>query len=319
MVGSPRSGTTLIAEVLDAHPAVAIGPETHYYNVFAHDCDREDCLGHPDKRREFLQMVLSSAAAQQMALPDDLEERVLDAIDENAPSHRDVLGTILSGYARARGAERWGEKTPRHLEWVPRIVEDFPNARVLCIVRDPRDVALSREKTPWESSIWRSAKDWMRHARMADENADRFPDSFTEVRYEDLLADPEAVVERLCEFVDLSFDPSMLSFHEGSSRTFEMEAEPWKKKASEPIDPSNREKWRDQMGAADRWIVEQVAGEGMATRGYPRQETSLSLGQAVHVTGSYLRHMVKWTKHEVEWFVEAKIRSPSYASPLDED
>lgn len=255
-----------------------------------------------------------------MDLPDDVGDRILEELQGGKPpSHRQVLGTLLGAFATARGVPRWGEKTPRHLEWVPKILEDFPEARVVCVVRDPRDVTLSREKTPWESYVWRTVKDWRRHARMAEDHGQRFPDAFTEVRYEDILEEPEGTLREVCSFLNLSYEPEMLAFHEKGERTFETDQEPWKEKAREPIDPSNKEKWRDQMDPVDRWIVERVAKEHMDRHGYPRPEFSLSVGQTGRVAASYLGHVGRWAMHEAQWVIDNKLRSPSYDSPLDED
>lgn len=320
VVGTPRSGTTLVSEVLGAHPDVAMAPETHYYNVFALDCDREDCLAEAASRRGYVERLLASEAFARMDLPADVDERVLAALEAgDEPGHGDVLGTILAGYADELGAARPGEKTPRHVEWVPRILDDFPEGRVVSVVRDPRDVALSQDRAPWESTVWRSAKEWRRHQAMADDHREAYPERFREVRYEDLLEDPAGVVEDLCGFLDLDYQDRMLAFHEEETTTFEEDQEPWKEKAKEPIDPSNKGKWRDGMRPEERWIVERVAGDGMAARGYERSSPELGLGGRARLAGLYAEHLVRWGIHQARWILDDKILAPDYASPFDED
>lgn len=319
MVGTPRSGTTLVSEVLDAHSELAVSPETHYYNVFAHDCDRQGCLEDPERRRAYVDRLFDTAAVEQMALPADVDETILHRLADGEPSHREVLGTLLDAYAEGREATRWGEKTPRHLEHVPRILEDFPEARILCVVRDPRDVALSRADAGWASSTWMTVRDWRRHARLARDHERSHSDRFARTRYEDLLGDPEAWLEETCPFLDLEPEPGMLAFHETGSQTFDPEDEPWKQKAAQPIDPANREKWRDRMGAEDRWIVEHLVGDELEELAYPVPGTELSWRQRASVAASFAEHALRWTVHEARWFVDAKLRSPDYEPPLDED
>lgn len=319
VVGTPRSGTTLLSEILDAHSRLAVSPETHYYNAFARDCEQVDCLQSADSRRAYVRKLVDSAAVEQMDLAEDVGEQILEALAEGEPSHRDVLDTLLSAYARARGADRWAEKTPRHLEWVPTIREDFPEARFVCVVRDARDVALSREAAGWSPSVWETVRDWRRHARLRSEFEDRWPEAFRTLRYEDLLEDPASELESLCPFLELGYEEEMLAFHETDSRTFEAEAEPWKQKATQPIDPSNKEKWRDRMPRRDRWIVEHLASEELRELGYPLVDPSPPPREMAGILASYARHAARWTVHEIRWFVDAKLLSPSYESPLDED
>lgn len=317
VVGTPRSGTTLLSEILGAHSDVAMAPETHYYNVFAQDCDREGCLEKVPSRRRFVERLLSSEAFEAMAFPEDVEDRVLSALEVEA-SHGRVLGSLLSAHAEVKGAARPAEKTPRHIEWVPRILEEHPQARVVSVVRDPRDVALSQDRAPWETTIWRSVKDWRRHQAMADDYRERFPERFQEVRYEDVLGDPEGTVQDVCGFLDLRYEERMMAFHEEEAASFEEDAEPWKQKAREPIDPSNKGKWRDQMGAVDRWIVERLSGDGLEERDYEASDPRLGFADRVRLAGMYVEHLGRWSLHQARWILHAKILPPDYTSPLDD-
>jgi hypothetical protein len=317
VVGTPRSGTTLLSEILGAHPAIAMAPETHYYNSFASTCDREDCLAEAGSRERYVDRLFSSETFGRMDLPEATRGQVMEALGEDEATHADVLGPILAAFASVHGASRPGEKTPRHIEWVPQILGDFPEARIVSVVRDPRDVALSQGRAPWESTVWRSAKEWRRHQGLAADYMGRFPDRFREVRYEDLLEDPSGTAREVCEFADLPYEEQMLDFHESGSATFDGESEPWKRKASEPIDPSNKEKWRDQMPPEERWVVEHVDGEGMEDRGYGRSDPALGIGGRLRLAGLYGEHMVRWGRHQARWILETKILPPDYGSPYD--
>jgi hypothetical protein len=180
------------------------------------------------------------------------------------------LHAVASTYAARSGASAWGEKTPDHLPHVPTIVKEFPDARVISIVRDPRDVCLSLRSMPWShDTLFESAWKWRRYAELSTHFQDAFPNRFREIRYEDLLDQPENTLRHLLEWIGAPFDRAVLNFHQTQHGPADSEREPWKEKTRRPIDPSNKEKWRTKMGSAEQWIVQLLTRPFLAENGYP--------------------------------------------------
>src|SRR5215211_8339519 len=206
IVGVPRSGTTLLRLMLDAHPDLAIPPETHFIPAVIRACRKgadadgvaEAIKGH----RRWADFGLAE---------DDLVAR-LHRIEplEAGPAIR----AFYELYAEQHGKPRWGDKTPGYATKMRRIQRALPEARFIHVIRDGRDVVLSRaRKSRRPKPVGLVAKRWKRRV-IATRNRSRSVRHYTEVRYEDLVTDTEPELHRVCEFAELGFDPAMLSYHE---------------------------------------------------------------------------------------------------------
>lgn len=282
IVGMPRSGTTLLSCMLDAHPQLAISPETHFYTR---------CRPEAHSADEPINAAWHCLRQQLGVREIDLTEEELDRMwgrleRKNRSSPPDLLRAMCSTYAERSGAEAWGEKTPNHLDHVPTILEDFPEAAILCIVRDPRDVCLSLRGMPWNrDSLPESARKWRRYARLSEKFQRDYPNQFRQFRYEDLLVDPERLLGDILEWLNVPFDSAVLSFHEQEDGPVYSNREPWKQKAQTPLDPQNREKWRTRMGPAEQWVVQRVVGRQLRKEGYPAPPVSLD--------GTFLKDLLR--------------------------
>ena len=141
-----------------------------------------------------------------------------------------------SSAPRAPGGARWVEKTPRHLEVPELIAGTWPGARIVRIVRDPRDAAVSLTRVPFGTPSLLTNLSVL--ARMNEAGAAFFrtsPQALT-LRYEDLVAEPERELRRLCAFVGEDYDPAMIDDREESGRVA-AEHEWWKGDATGPTRP----------------------------------------------------------------------------------
>ncbi|PYX37710.1 MAG: hypothetical protein DMG81_13490 [Acidobacteria bacterium] len=128
----------------------------------------------------------------------------------------DFLRIVMEAMARQQGVERWADCTPDHLLAIPRIKETIPNALIVHIIRDGRDVALSLEKQGWIRPLpWDQGKElqaaalyweWIVNTGRAHGRA--LGADYKEVRYEDLVDDPNATLAGLGEFIGQKLDYS---------------------------------------------------------------------------------------------------------------
>jgi len=267
IVGMPRSGTTLLGSMLDAHSEIAVAPETHFYTR----CRSADALDR-DAVDDVWACLQEQPGVQDMQLIDEEKKRVWDRVHRvEEPDPADLLTALGTTYAERSGASTWGENTPDHLAYVPTILEEFPGALVLCIVRDPRDVCLSLQSVPWNrDSLPEATWTWRRYAAMSDRYQAAFPERFHELRYEDLLSRPQAVLRSVAEDTGIGFEESMLAFHRRDRGPADPTREPWKAKTQQPLDSSNTEKWRDRMPEAERAVIQRLAGSMLEKKGYSR-------------------------------------------------
>ncbi len=275
--GVTRSGTTLVRLMLDSHPEVAIPGETHWLPKLIKSQERRK-----HSADELADLVVDHKRWGDFHLDaDELRERFRALDSVNAA---DAIRSFYLLYAEREGKSRYGDKTPGYLKEMPRIERVLPEARFIHIIRDGRDVALSHLRMNWGPETFaESAKLWRNRIRRARRLAPRVS-HYTEVRFEDLVADTEGVLRRICDFIELDFDPVMLDYHErAEGRLAEKARElPRKNRPPQPAEarleshqlakePPRAERvgmWRERMTADDLAEYESVAGEMLVDLGY---------------------------------------------------
>jgi hypothetical protein len=207
IVGVNRSGTTLLRLMLDAHPDLAIPPETHFLPELIRRAN------HGNTRLRIIRSLTAHPRWGDFGVdPKDLRKRTREIKPLSATA---VARAFYELYAESQGKPRWGDKTPRYMRSMPRIARALPEARFVHIIRDGRDVAISQAERSLEerdTPVEEAAERWARRIEAARE-AGREMDVYMEVRYEDLVAEPEATLRKVCEFVELPFDAGMLDYH----------------------------------------------------------------------------------------------------------
>jgi hypothetical protein len=291
VVGVPRSGTTLLRLMLDAHPEVAVPPETGFAPLVIRAC-RSGLT--PAGLVELL-------SAQRRwgdfdVAPGELLGR-LDGVDR--VSARKALRTFYEIYADHQHKPRWGDKTPPYAKHIELIAGALPEAAFIHLIRDGRDRALSwAEISGKPVLVERRARRWKRWIRTARRQGARV-ERYMEVRYEDLVFDPEPELRRICDFAELEWDPAMLRHHEraperlaelgrdlpateaageragaldpsmlsGKERTgsWRLEAHAL---AARPASAERVGRWKTDMAPDDVAAFERIAGDLLAELGY---------------------------------------------------
>lgn len=267
VLGCARSGTSLLSRMIDAHPRIAIPYESHLYNTFYPWLRYYGDLSRRPAQERLLRDIFNTDVFRDWDPQPDLE-RTLTAI--RRPDFHGVVDAILRTWAQGRGKARWGEKTPGHAFWWPQLLQGFPNLQLVHIVRDGRDVAVSWKRARFgPKHTLLLARQWQEYLQVIESFRAALPqDAFFQVRYEDLLADPEGVLRRLCRFLGEDYSPQMLAFYKGAAdyRTDRSNLENLKK----PLLAQNRDKWRKQMSARELRLFEAVAGRTLERYGYER-------------------------------------------------
>jgi len=279
VVGVGRSGTTLLRLMLDSHPELTIPPETHFVPELIEVCRRRARA--PEQLAE---LIYSARQWGDFGLgSDELTARLRAADPLDAGN---ALRAFYGLYAEREGKPRWGDKTPIYIESMPEIQGALPEARFVHLIRDGRDVALSRMRRALGEPppVWRIAENWKRRIEAARRDAvGRL--HYLEVRYEDLVRDTEPALRRVCEFIELPFDPAMHDYHlRAEERLREMAGDlparggkalrPGAERlaahalARERPRPERIGAWREEMSADDAAAFEEVAGDLLAELGY---------------------------------------------------
>lgn len=269
IVGVPRSGTTLLAAMLGAHPAIDCGPETRLLSQLE-TADRHAILDPrtwPGPAADFVLGLALQATPVHEAYGVD-PDAVRTFLAGRSPSVAALLESLTVTRARLHGKPRWAEKTPRHVFSLPLIRREWPDAIVVRVVRDPRDVALSLAKVPFgNQTLTADVLQVAGQLRRADALAARDARTIT-VRFEDLLSDPAGVLRRVCAVIDVPYDPAMIDRRD-SAAAIAAPHEWWKAKAAEPIDRSRAGGWRTDMPADVQRFAALQLRDVLRAHGYP--------------------------------------------------
>lgn len=277
IVGVPRSGTTLLRLMLDAHPELTIPPETHFIPAVIRACRKGASAG------EVVEAITGHRRWADFGLDEDeLRSRLaaLDPLEAGA-----AIRAFYELYAEKQAKPRWGDKTPGYATKMRRIQRALPEARFVHVVRDGRDVVLSQaRKSRRPQPVGVAARRWKRRV-IATRNRSETVRHYLEIRFEELVTETEPTLRRVCEFIDLPFDPAMLSYHEHAVERLgeidrdlpanrgrrELEAEPRiaaHARAFDPPSPDRVGAWRDEMSADDLRAFETEAGDLLGSLGY---------------------------------------------------
>lgn len=268
LTGVPRSGTTLLQRMLDAHPDVAIAPETFFVRRFAERRKHYGRLGDPRHLAKLLDDLIGTPEFTEMDLEANPFRAMIDSISSPELEYSDVFGAWLEAFRVRRGKRFVGEKTPNHLLAMRRLEDWFPNARFVHIVRDPRAVAESWRNVPWTNgSLEADAEVWRRYLETSRRQPPRHA-PYHVVRYESLVARPEEAARAICATIGLSFDPAMLRFHEREVGALNVEREPWKADALKPLTESGADRWRERLTEDEIARIESVVWFEMRRAGY---------------------------------------------------
>jgi hypothetical protein len=284
IVGCPRSGTTLLQRMVNAHRQIAVTPETHWIARYF-----ERRLGVSPEG--LVTPQLTTLLMNHRRFPElGIERETLKGLTTGAQPqpYADFVGSLFDLYGSRQGKAIVGDKTPKYVREIPTLHALWPSAKFVHIIRDGRDVSLSvldwerGEKaagrfTTWdEDRVSTTAFFWEWNVSLGRvSSAQLGPSLYHEVRYESLVKDPGGVCAGLCRFLGVPYDEAMIQFYEGRTRT-----EPGLDSKTAWLPPkAGLRDWKSQMPMADVELFEAVAGDLLDELGYPRAhpEPSLSL------------------------------------------
>jgi hypothetical protein len=247
--------------MLNANPALAVPPESHFLRRAATRPGSVSPLRLVDvalRSRRFADWNVDPDAVRQATLRDP-PRTLAEAVD-----------LVFSAYAKAHDKPRWGDKTPPYVTCIEGLAAMLPDARFIHLIRDGRDVALSYASVsfgPRDDPV-AQAHHWRRQVSAGRLAGSRLGgERYLEVRYEDLVRDPERELRGICGFVDLPFDAAMLRYQNTVAEALPEVRRVHHTNVDKPISTAMRD-WRTTMTAGDRAWYEAVAGDLLDELGY---------------------------------------------------
>lgn len=254
--GAGRSGTTLLRVMLDSHRAIACGPEL---KIIPH-------------------------LARQWAALHNSHGRFLEQVHhypphELAAAYAAIIGSLLDKHRVAAGKPRAAEKTPHNVLVFPGLHALFPASPLIHVIRDGRDVVCSLLTMNWTSAETGQPLDYTQDAAKAAAywagcvRAGRSTPSvvpralYYELRYEDLVSQPEATLRALLDFVEEDWDPAVLEHHQFAR---DLAGESSADQVARPLYQNARGRWQRDLSPEDREAVKRIAGPLLRELGYCR-------------------------------------------------
>jgi hypothetical protein len=271
VVGSARSGTTLVQRLACEIRGVRMPPETHFFSDFVWGLEhrREFPLGMPGLRDE---IELFAQLDNSKGLKIDVDQLV-DELGGVCPSVLSLFDAIVRHLTGP--AEVWGEKTPGHLWWWRAISRAAPWMRFIVTVRDPRAMVASTLAMPWamtdELAPWGDqlhiayAGRWEFDQQLAAGLFDELgPARCLIVRYEDLVLDSDSFRLRIAQLLGLE---TGVTYQDAPSDLVHP-WEPWKQHAMDDVTHDRVAAWRLELGRRRADEIATVCQQGMDRFGY---------------------------------------------------
>jgi protein-tyrosine sulfotransferase len=270
IIGSGRSGNTLLRRILCAHQDISIPPETYILG------ETIDLFRNYNQMpwRDLVYFTLSQFQFHQEFKTFDINLSPLAHRLLYALPHEKSLAFILDSFYRyyaelkVGGCKRWGDKTPLNTYFLNKIFSVFPEGQFIHILRDGVDVVYSYIQIGRYQDIASAAQRWMESVSAAQEFGRKHPDLFLEIRYEQLVSSPDKTIRRVCEFLGLSFGCHMLSSQETTNLMGDVTVYEHHRNVMEPISISSVGKGRKSFPAKDLEKIKSLIGDQLIKLGY---------------------------------------------------
>ena len=285
IIGSPRSGTTLIRLILTCHKNIVIPPECGFAVWFYDKYKNWEQPGRNDPLlKEFIRDLMHSRKIEHWKID---EKDLAKFLQQRAPSsYPELVSCVYEWYgvSQGRNFRRWGDKNNFHIDHILTIKDMFPTTYFVHIVRDGRDVACSYKKLSERNinSVYAPrlpdriediAEQWKNNIEIATRSfASIGWENVCEVRFEDLILETEATLRNLCNKLNEDYDPSMLEYHLKNAECGLEPKEflPWKEKNLRPPIPTEVGRYKSELSEHEIHVFESIAGRelgNLACRG----------------------------------------------------
>jgi hypothetical protein len=266
IVGAPRSGTTLLRFILSSHPRLYVPSETGFVPYLAPYANKELKV----KNVNAILKKIRKHNREWAGIADQAAQKLLGSLSAPRLSH--LLDRLYRQRISDQGAQRWGDKTPAYLRYIPQVHQIFPSAQFIHIIRDGRDASLSAMEK-WGNHTWYMdsyylLSNWVDYIQKGRDASEMLgPSLYLEIRYEELVTDPEGMARMLCGFLKEEFHPAMLD-HTRLAR--EQIGQHGHVEVRRGINTRSIQRWKLEMPIFDQKLAYHIAGHALQELGYER-------------------------------------------------
>lgn len=291
--------------MLSSSPRLYIPPESDFFpRFFGKNPHREL------SERE-AQAILDMIFGEYRLVKEWQSERLMVAELDRPITPSSLLHHLYQRYAEQHGAVRWGDKTPVYTSYIPLLLDLFPNAKIIHLVRDGRDVALSMVKK-WGArkrhvDLFFGAMKWRERLESAEKAATPLSSTtYLKLYYEQLIADPETHLRTICTFLDEPFFPEMAQPQQLAQTVLKHDT--FHAAVRQPVRPKQKT-WRDTMPDRDVRLVQHIAGRMLRQQGYALADVGQMTGR------DWVRYFSLMAKYHAFQFGRNLLQTLGYFPP----
>ena len=264
VTGADRSGTTLMFALLASHPDVAMIRRANLWRWF--DEGFGD-LARPENLEACLD-ALARYARLEVLEPDF--DRIRREFERGEPRYGRLFSLLFEHHAEKVGARRWGDKSLHTEHHIDRLLAEWPDAKLVQMVRDPRDrhASVSRRYEDTDRGVSSVTGRWLASVRAIRRNVDVHPANAMMVRYEDLALRPDEVLAEVCDFVEVEYDPTMLAMGAVSAQAEQGGNSSFERSRPGTISTASIGRFRTVLDPLEVALVEALVGDDMTDFGY---------------------------------------------------
>ena len=252
IIGVGRSGTSLLQSILNSHSKISFLPETQFLrsyvfkkNVSINESNYKEIISQLEKDPRFSRLNICPKI-----------------VIEKSKNMIDVYRNITNFYLKNKNKEIIGDKDPKIIENIEVLNYFFPNSKIIHIIRDPRDVVLSRTKAKWSKKYPYFMHSIIYYLQMTLGRKMLYKyfnkNNFYELKYEDLIKDPNYELKKICNFLEVEYENNILNYHNSSKELVSKDEFEWKKETFNPVDNKNSNKWKKEFNFFKILIIESI-------------------------------------------------------------
>ena len=264
IVGVGRSGTSLLQSILNSHSDITFLPETQFLRTYLFS-NKEINISKSNYRD-----IIDTLTADQRFNRLNIKANQIIFQDKNM---YDAYLNLLDLHLRNKQKQLIGDKDPKNIEYIHYLHKFFPKAKLIHIIRDPRDVVLSRIKAKWSKSVpyYIHAVIYVLQLKIGRSMGKKiFNKNYHELYYEDLLINPEKTIRKIVKFIGVDYEEELLDYRKSSQELVSDDELDWKKETFKPIINDNFNKWKNQLSKSQILIIESICHFSMKKLPYKR-------------------------------------------------
>ncbi len=267
IVGSERSGTTMLRLMLNEHSRLFIPPESHFLEGLVRKFPRSKPVSDGELDQMISEVVSSRRWQDWGEDPEALKQYLKD---KNVQTLPDLIDSVFRFCSGCDDSMRWGDKTPKYVYSINEIAETYPRARFIHIVRDGRDVCVSMLNTQWLGGSIRQISEHWCSATQAASDAELLlgEDRYLQISYEDLVCHSESALKKVCGFIGEEYQSNMLEFYKNTEGKVADRSKKYHTKTTKKPSPEDIGRWSRELPISKVLVYEAQAGPQLHKYGY---------------------------------------------------